>query len=102
MNSEGKQEKGRTPLTVKTYRMTNDYKFIAGLLLGAVAGAALAAFIKSEQGKELISEVKEGADKIQIDLHGKLKEFDASINELLEKGRAFINDLEQRDGQQVS
>lgn len=82
--------------------MSNDYKFIAGLLLGAVAGAALAAFIKSEQGKELISEVKEGADKIQIDLNGKLKEFDASINELLEKGRAFINDLEQRDGQQVS
>ena len=82
--------------------MSNDYKFIAGLLLGAVAGAALAAFIKSEQGKELISEVKEGADKMQSDLHGKLKEFDASINELLEKGRAFINDLEQRDGQQAS
>lgn len=82
--------------------MSNDYKFIAGLLLGAVAGAALVTFLKSEQGKELISDVKEGADKMQNDLNGKLKEFDASINELLEKGRAFINDLEQRDGQQAS
>ncbi len=79
--------------------MINNQKFIAGLLLGAVAGAALAIFLNSDKGKELISDVKEGADKMQDGLKDKLNEFDVAVNELLEKGKAVVNDLEKKAGQ---
>ena len=79
--------------------MNNNQKFIAGLLLGAVAGAALALFLNSDKGKELISDVKEGADKMQDGLKDKLQEFDLAVNSLLEKGKAFVNDLENKAGQ---
>ena len=79
--------------------MNNNQKFIAGLLLGAVAGAALALFLNSDQAKELISDVKDGADKMQEGLQDKLQEFDIAVNELLEKGKSFVNDLEKKAGQ---
>jgi len=79
--------------------MNNNQKFIAGLLLGAVAGAALALFLNSDKGKELINDVKEGADKMQDGLKDKLQEFDVAVNSLLEKGKAFVNDLENKAGQ---
>ncbi|MBI2274099.1 MAG: YtxH domain-containing protein [Bacteroidetes bacterium] len=79
--------------------MTDNQKFIAGLLLGAVAGAALALFMKTEKGQEILSEVQEGADKVQDELKEKLHEFDTAVNDLLSKGKAFISDLEQKSQQ---
>lgn len=79
--------------------MSDNYKFIGGLLLGAVAGAALAVFLNSEKGRVLLSDVKEGADKMQDDLKGKLQDFDVAVNNLLDKGKSFIDDFEQKTKQ---
>lgn len=79
--------------------MTDNQKFMAGLLLGAVAGAALALFLKTEKGQELVSDVQEGADKVQEELKEKLHGFDTAVNDLLQKGKAFISDLEQKSQQ---
>lgn len=76
--------------------MNDNNKFVAGLLLGALAGAALAVFLQSEKGKQVLGEVKEGADKVQDDLSARLKDFDTAMNELLEKGKSFLSDLEQK------
>lgn len=80
--------------------MSGNQKLIAGLLLGAVAGAALALFLKSEKGQEVLEDVKEEGDLLQEELKAKLKDFDTSVNQLLAKGKAFIDDLEQKTGQQ--
>ncbi|TAJ52665.1 MAG: hypothetical protein EPO58_11275 [Chitinophagaceae bacterium] len=87
------------PHYTKRFYMTDNQKFIAGLLLGAVAGAALALFMKTEKGQEILSEVQEGADKVQDELKEKLHEFDTAVNDLLSKGKAFISDLEQKSQQ---
>lgn len=79
--------------------MTDNQKFMAGLLLGAVAGAALALFLKTEKGQELVNDVQEGADKVQEELKEKLHGFDTAVNDLLQKGKSFINDLEQKSQQ---
>lgn len=76
--------------------MNDNHKFVAGLLLGALAGAALAVFLHTEKGKEVLSDVKEGAGKVQDDLSAKLKDFDTAMNELLERGKSFLSDLEQK------
>ncbi|MES2003086.1 MAG: YtxH domain-containing protein [Bacteroidota bacterium] len=82
--------------------MNDNQKFIAGLLLGAVAGAALALFLKSEKGEELVADVKEGAAHAEDALKAKLHDFDTAVNELLEKGKSFIEDLEQKAKQATS
>ncbi len=76
--------------------MSGNQKLVAGLLLGAVAGAALALFLKTEKGKQVLDQVKEGGEDLREELASKLREFDSSVNQLLEKGKAFIDELEQK------
>lgn len=79
--------------------MSDNHKFIAGLLLGAAAGAALALFLNSDKGKEMMSHIKDDAGKMEDSLQDKLQEFDTAVNDLLQKGKSFIEDLEQKAGQ---
>ena len=74
-------------------------KFVAGLLLGAVAGAALVLFLKSEKGEELVSELKDSTGNIPDSLSLKLQNFETAVNELLEKGKSFISDFEKEADQ---
>ena len=39
--------------------MKGSQKFLAGVLIGAAAGAAIALFLKSEKGQELLAKAKE-------------------------------------------
>ena len=41
----------------------NNNKFVAGILLGAAAGASLALLLSSDKGKELLDQVKGYAEK---------------------------------------
>ena len=76
--------------------MTDNHKFLTGLLLGAAAGVALTLFLSSEKGKELISQVKDSADILEDDLHKKWEEVDIVMNDLFTKGKSFLEDLEQK------
>jgi len=58
--------------------MDGKSKFIAGLVLGAAAGAAVALFLQSEKGKEM------------------MQKFDDEASELLRKGKQFVEDLENK------
>lgn len=64
--------------------MDGKSKFIAGLLLGAAAGAAVALFLQSEKGKEMMSTVKDAAD------------------DLMQKGKQFVQDLQSEDKDEAS
>jgi gas vesicle protein len=76
--------------------MNDNNKFIAGLLIGAAAGAALILFLTSDKGKELISDVKDGADKMKEGLKDTIEDVDLAVNEWIEKGKSFVNDLEKK------
>jgi len=78
--------------------MSNNHKFIAGLVLGAVAGAALILYLNGEKGKELLTDIKEGAGKAEEELKNTFSEFDEAINNLFEKGKTLLQDLEQKAG----
>lgn len=78
--------------------MSNNQKFIAGLVLGAVAGAALILYLNGEKGKELFTDIKEGAGKAEDELKATFSEFDDAINNLFEKGKSLLQDLEQKAG----
>lgn len=66
----------------------SDSKFVAGLLIGAVAGTALVLFLNSEKGKEFINDLKEGAGNLQSNLSN-------IADDLLQKGKSFMEETEQ-------
>jgi len=54
--------------------MGGSSKFLAGLLAGAAAGAAVAVFLNSETGKKVMADVKDAASKAADQLKEKLAE----------------------------
>jgi gas vesicle protein len=67
-------------------------KFVAGLVLGAGAGAAIAMFLQTEKGKEILSDIKDTG----TNLRSNLKNFETEMNDLVQKGKKFVDDLEQK------
>jgi len=65
--------------------MSGINKFIAGVVLGAAAGAAITVFLQTEKGKKIMSDVKDAAANAGEKIKSKLKEFDEEISELLRK-----------------
>ena len=71
-------------------------KFVAGLVVGAAAGAAIALFLQTEKGKEILSDIKEAAEAAGTNLKSNLKSFENEMNDLIKKGKKFVEDLEQK------
>ena len=58
--------------------MNGKSKFVAGLVLGAAAAAAITLFLQSKKGKEMVSDLKDEG------------------GELLKKGKKFMEDLQHK------
>ena len=71
-------------------------KFVAGLVLGAAAGAVVALFFQTEKGKEILSDLKDAADDAGVNLKDNLKNFEDEMNELIQKGKKFVDDLKKK------
>ena len=74
--------------------MKDNSKLLFGLLLGAIAGAALAAFISSDKGQELVDEIKDATGKAERDFKKAINKFEDKIS----KGKEYAMDLEKRAG----
>jgi gas vesicle protein len=74
--------------------MNSNQKFLSGIFLGAAAGAAIAFFLASDKGKEVIADAKDVAGKLGGDLKEKLQHLDKEIKGLLEKGKSLAENLE--------
>lgn len=77
--------------------MLGNSKFIAGLLVGAAAGAAIVILLNSEKGKEIIKDLKDAADKAGDELKDAASRLGAELNAVVEKGKEYADNL----GQQV-
>ena len=71
-------------------------KFMAGVVLGAAAGAAAVLFFQSEKGKEILSDLKDAAGDAGANFKDNLKNFEADMNDLIKKGKKFVDDLEKK------
>ena len=77
--------------------MLGNSKFIAGLLVGAAAGAAIAILLNSEKGKEIIEDLKTAANKAGDELKDAAGRLEAELAAAVEKGKEYAENL----GQQV-
>jgi gas vesicle protein len=71
-------------------------KFVAGLILGAAAGALVAAFMQTEKGKEILGNIKETAGDASDNIKSHWTNFEKELNSLLKKGKQFVDDLEKK------
>jgi gas vesicle protein len=67
--------------------MNDKEKFLAGLILGGLAGAALTFFLSSNKGKEMVNDLKTKSDDLQEDVKEKVAEFETAMETLLDKAR---------------
>jgi len=77
--------------------MLGNSKFIAGLLVGAAAGAAIAILLNSEKGKEIIDDLKAAAGKAGDELKDAASRLETELAAVVEKGKQYAENL----GQQV-
>ena len=71
-------------------------KFVAGLVVGAAAGVAVAMFLQTEKGKEILNEIKDAAEDAGGNLRSNLKTFEDQMNDMIKKGKKFVDDLEKK------
>ncbi len=62
-------------------------KFIAGVILGAAAGAALTAFLQTEKGKEILGDMKDAAGDASDNIKSHWTNFEKDLNSILKKGK---------------
>lgn len=71
-------------------------KFISGLLVGAVVGTALAIYLNSDKGKQLLADLKVDADDIKDEMKAGIVGVRESLHQLLSKAKQVVADLEQK------
>lgn len=69
--------------------MTSNQKFLAGIVLGAAAGALITMFLNSDKGKEILEDVRDIADETKENI----SDIGLEVTELVKKGKKFVQDL---------
>ena len=76
--------------------MNTSQRFLSGIILGVAAGVAIALFAQSRRGREILSDVADAAGDAGASLKNKFSDFEDQAKDLLKKGKAFIDELEDK------
>ncbi|MDP1845053.1 MAG: hypothetical protein Q8K64_16690 [Sediminibacterium sp.] len=76
--------------------MNNNHQFVAGLLLGALAGTALALYLNSDKGKQFLADFELDTANLKQDVNEHLDEAHESLQDVLAKAKQLVADLEQK------
>lgn len=76
--------------------MSNTNKFIAGLVLGAAAGAAIAVLLSTKEGQELLDDFSETAKKFGGKVKDVFDEAGEKLDDTVEKGKSFASNVRDR------
>jgi gas vesicle protein len=79
--------------------MTENNKFISGLLMGVLAGSALALYLNSDKGKQLLTDLNIETAGIKDGLESSLDKAEESLQDMLAKAKQLVADLEQKMGE---
>ena len=76
--------------------MTSGQKFLGGILLGVAAGVAIALFVNSDKGKEMISDISDAAEDAADNIKSKYSDLGKQLKDLLKKGKKVLDDVEDK------
>jgi gas vesicle protein len=76
--------------------MEGNQKFFSGVLVGALAGAALVIFLKSELGKRILSDLELKAMDLEEEMQTGLESAEEKIQSMLAKAKLWVEELEHK------
>ncbi len=76
--------------------MINNNQFVAGLLLGALAGTALALYLNSDKGKQFLADMELDTENLKQEVNEHLDDVGESLQQVLSKAKKLVADLEQK------
>lgn len=76
--------------------MINNNQFVAGLLLGALAGTALALYLNSDKGKQFLADIELDTENLKHQVDEHLDDAGESLQQVLSKAKKLVADLEQK------
>lgn len=76
--------------------MSDNQKFLTGLIVGAAAGTMLALYLQSEKGKAMLRDIKDAFEDAGENLKSRLEEFDEDLCSFLRKGKEFAEEVESK------
>ncbi len=71
----------------------DNQKLIAGLIIGAAAGSALTVFLQGENGKKLLSTIKDTAKSTGEEVRDGISSAQIGLESLLYKGKRFLEEM---------
>lgn len=87
--------------------MSTGQKFLAGIFLGVAVGATIFALSKTDKGQDILSDISDAADDVKDKATDKFNDakdsfqdkyasLEKDLKKLIKKGKAFIEDLEDK------
>lgn len=76
--------------------MANSTSFWIGLAVGAAAAASLAIFLQSDQGQDVMDDIKDAADKAQDEIKKAYGAFEDKLDSYLSKSKEVSDDVEEK------
>lgn len=73
--------------------MSDNQKFLAGIILGAAAGTFVTLFLQSQKGKELLENVKDTAQTAGDEVRSTLNNLEFNFSNIIQKGKNLIADI---------
>lgn len=73
--------------------MNGQTKFLAGLLIGAAAGAAIGYLLTTEKGQEVVGDLKTFLAEASEEVKETAKKFKSDIESAMEKGKKWADDF---------
>lgn len=77
-------------------------KFVSGLILGAAAGAAIALFLTSDKGREVLDDIAGAAGDVADKAKKQWENLSEEMGALIKKGKTVVENLEQNAKDAVS
>ncbi|WP_447640725.1 MULTISPECIES: hypothetical protein [Chitinophagaceae] len=71
----------------------DNQKLLTGLIIGAAAGSALTILLQGENGKKLLSAIKETAKTTGEEMKEGFSSAQSGLESLLNKGKKFVEEL---------
>jgi gas vesicle protein len=71
-------------------------KLLTGIILGAAAGIAIALFVQSDKGQDMVENLKDAAGDAGEKLKSKLDDLQGEMSGLIKKGKKYVSELESK------